>query len=463
VSDALKTNQRIQYLLIKIILFAGMTNNKYIVTVRFLLTNKSLFMNSHIRRTILFVAFFTLANIVANCQLYEWRGPDRSGIYNETGLLKSWPAFGPMLIWEATGMGDGYSSSTVTDDAIYVTGRKDSSDVLTALTLDGKVKWTTVYGKAWTVNHPGSRSTPTYYNGNLFLVSGSGDIVCVGSNGKVKWSKNHFNLYGSKPLMFGISESPLVFDNMVIATPGGTKASVVAFNVNDGKVIWEAEPLDQEPQYVNPKLIEYAGKKMIVTVLGKDIIAVNSKDGKIIWKVDYAAANAAGSTATGRVMKNHAITPIYKDGNILIANGYNWIALKLKLSPDGNSVTKVWENRNFDSQMGGIVLIGNYLYGTTHQSKPGNMWTCVDWTTGKTLWTEKWYTQGQIISADGMLYMYEEKSGHVALAKPNPAKLDIVSEFQIIKGEGPFWSHPVIKNGRLYLRHGEYLMVYGIK
>ena len=259
--------------------------------------------------------------------------------------------------------------------------------------------------------------------------------------------------------MFGISESPVVVDNMVIVSPGGTKASMVAFNINDGKVIWEAESLNEEPQYVNPKLIEYAGKKMVVNVMGEDIIAVNVKDGKILWKVNYASINAA----TGRVMKNHAITPIYKDGNILIANGYNWVALKLKLSSDGNSVQVIWENRNFDPQHGGVVLLGNYLYGANHMSKPVDTWVCVDWTTGKNLWTSKWYSRGSIISADGMLYLFEEKSGHVALARPNPAKLDIVSEFQITKGEGPFWAHPVINKGNLYIRHGDVLMAYQVK
>jgi outer membrane protein assembly factor BamB len=392
-------------------------------------------------------------------QLYEWRGPGRTGIYNESGLLKKWPDGGPKLLWESAGMGDGYSSSTVTDDAVYITGRKDSSDVLTALTLDGKKKWETIYGKAWMANHTGSRCTPTYYKGNIFLISGSGDIVCVGSDGKIKWSKNHYKLYDSKPLMFGISESPLVVDNMVIASPGGKKASMVAFNISDGKVIWEAEPLNEEPQYINPKLIEYAGKKMIVTVMGTDIIAVNSKDGKILWKVNYVEINAA----TGRVMKNHAITPVYRDGCILIANGYNWVALKLKLSADGNSVEKVWENRNFDPQLGGVVLLGDNLYGNNHMSKPVDSWVCVDWNTGKTLWTSKWYSKGSVISADGMLYLYEEKSGHVALVKPDSEKLNIVSEFQITKGEGPFWAHPVISKGKLYIRHGDVLMVYLIK
>jgi outer membrane protein assembly factor BamB len=416
-------------------------------------------MKSNLPKFILtiFICITTLS--IADGQLYEWRGPDRTGIYNETGLLKKWPDGGPKLLWEATGMGDGYSSATVTSDAVYITGRKDDSDFLCALTLDGKLKWETAYGKAWMTNHTGSRCTPTFYNGNIFLISGSGDIVCIDSNGKIKWSKNHYSLYEGVPIMFGISESPLIVDNMVIASPGGKKASIVAFNTNDGKVIWEAEPLNQEPQYINPKLIEFAGRKMIITVMGKNILAVNAKDGKIIWKVDYAAVNAA----TGRVMKNHATTPLFRDGCLLIANGYNWVALKLKLSTDGNSVETLWENRNFDPQLGGVVLLGNNLFGSTHMSAPVDNWICVDWTTGKTLWTTKWYTRGSVISADGMLYLYEEKSGHVALVKPNPAKLDIVSEFQITKGTGPFWAHPVISKGRLYIRHGDILMVYQVK
>ncbi|MGE5421549.1 MAG: PQQ-binding-like beta-propeller repeat protein [Chloroflexota bacterium] len=415
-------------------------------------------MKSRLSKVIIAALFLIFSMNSSYSQLYEWRGPGRTGIYNETGLLKKWPAAGPSVVWETEGMGDGYSSPTVTDDAIYVTGRKDDNDILTALSPDGKKKWETVYGKAWTANHTGSRCTPTYYNGSIFLVSGSGDIVCVGSDGKIKWSKNHYSLYGSKPLMFGISESPLVNGNMVIVSPCGTKASMVAFNINDGKVIWEAQPLGQEPQYINPKIIDYAGKKMIINVFGKDIVAVDASNGKLLWKVDYEAAN---SVAGGR--KNHAITPIYKDGDILIANGYGWVSLKLKLSADGSKAEKVWENRNFDPQLGGVVLLSDKLYASNHQSQPAGSWICVDWNTGKTLWTAKWNSQGSVISADGMLYLFEEKSGNVALARPDPSKLDILSEFRVTKGGGPFWAHPVIKNGRLYIRHGEALIVYNIK
>ena len=409
---------------------------------------------------IILISMIGLISLVnkSSGQLYEWRGPGRTGIYNETGLLKEWPAGGPQILMEIEGMGDGYSSPTVSEDAIYVTGRKGENDVLTAISHDGKKKWETVYGKAWMTNHTGSRCIPTYYNGNIFLVSGSGDIVCVGPDGKIKWSKNHYSLYGSKPLMFGISESPVVTGNMVIVSPSGSKASMVAFNITDGKVIWEAPALSQEPQYINPKLIEYAGKKIVLNVFGKDIVAVDAANGKILWKVDYSAEN---NSSGGR--KNHAITPVFRDGHILVANGYGWVALKLKLSADGSSVEKVWENRNFDPQLGGVVLLGNQLYASNHQSQPAGSWICVDWNTGKTLWTERWNAQGSIISADGMLYLFEEKAGNVALVRPDPSKLDIVSEFRVTKGSGPFWAHPVISKGRLYIRHGEFLIVYNIK
>jgi outer membrane protein assembly factor BamB len=416
-------------------------------------------MNHKFRKAALIFLFSILSATAIFGQLYEWRGPGRTGIYDEKGLLKKWPDGGPKLIWSVENAGFGYSTPIVTDDAIYITGRKGSEDVLTALTLDGKKKWEVVYGKAWTTNHDGSRCTPTVYKGSIFVVSGSGDIACIDLNGKIRWTKNHFALYESKPLMFGISESPVVVDNIVVVSPGGKKAALVAFNINDGKVAWETVTNDTEPQYVNPALIEYAGKKMIVTVLGTNILGVDAKDGRVMWKVDYVATNAA----TGRVMKNHAGTPAYRDGNILIANGYNWVSMKLKLSPDGNSVTKVWENRNFDPQLGGVVLLGNYIFGTTHMSQPADSWACVDWTTGKTLWTNKWKGRGSVISADGMLIMFEERSGTVALANPDPVKLDIVSEFKITKGEGPYWAHPSLRNGKMYIRHGEALMVYQVK
>jgi outer membrane protein assembly factor BamB len=387
-----------------------------------------------------------------------WRGPGRSGIYNETGLLKTWPASGPSLLWEVTGMGSGYSSVTVSDDAIYITGKKGEKDVLTSFTQEGKKNWEVIFGNSSKSNYPESRCTPTYSNGKIFLVSGEGDMVCVGKDGKIIWSVNYFQKYSARIPMFGISESPLVVDNKVIGTPGGNKAAMVAFNVDNGNVVWEASSINEGTQYVNPLLIENGALKMIVTLTEGYIIAVNPANGKLLWKFNYEAQNAE---PTGD--RNHINTPIYRDGFLFAANGYGQVAVKIKINPDGSEPSLVWKNTDINPHVGGMVLLGNYIYSSTHDTNSKGRWICVDWTTGKTMWITKWFNKGSIISADGMLYIYEEKSGHVGLVKPGSEKLDVVSEFNVTKGTGPYWVHPVIDKGRLFLRHGDYLAVYSIK
>ena len=181
---------------------------------------------------------------------YGWRGEGRTGVYRESSLLKVWPAGGPSLLWETSGAGAGFSSATVTDDAVYITGRKGDDDVLTAFKQDGKRKWETPYGKASQSNYPDSRCTPTVAGGKIFVVSGSGDMVCISTDGKVKWSVNYFEKYNASAPRFGISESPIVVDNKVIGTPGGNMAAAVAFNVENGNVIWTTPSVNEGTQYV---------------------------------------------------------------------------------------------------------------------------------------------------------------------------------------------------------------------
>ena len=375
-----------------------------------------------------------VVNTASGQTMYGFRGEDRTGIYNEPGLMKKWPANGPSLLWEAEGIGLGYSSATVTNDAVYITGIRGDKDVLTAYTQDGKKKWDVEYGTMREVqNYPESRCTPTVYGGKIFLVSGSGELTCVSTNGKLLWTVNVFEKYKSPVPRFGISESPLVVDNKVIVTPGGNITAMVAFNVDNGNVVWEAESFNEEAQYVNPLLIERGGKKIIITHTPTLIIAVNAADGKILWKFNFKSVN--DDPGNGR---NYIQTPIYKDGFLFAANGYGQTAAKLKLF-DNRDPELVWKNPEINPHVGGIVLIGNYLYSSTHDNNSMGRWICVDWTTGKTMWITRWYNKGSIIYADGMLYIYEERWGHVGLVKPDSNKLDVVSEFQVEKGTGPYW------------------------
>jgi hypothetical protein len=415
-------------------------------------------MRNRVKKKYLLAAALIGLSAITTAQVSEFRGPGRSGIYNETGLLKSWPATGPKLLWEATGLGTGYSSVTPTADAIYITGRKGDNDFITSYTHDGRKNWEMVYGKAWDRTYPESRCIPTYVDGYLYLVSGQGDIVCVSSKGEKIWSNNHFQKYQASAPRFGISESPLVVDGKVIVTPGGSQTSLVAFDAKTGKVIWESESLREGTQYVNPLYVEHGGKKMVVTLLTDHVMGVNLADGKTILKVNYAQLQ------TGIDRVNHTITPFYKDGYLFVTSGYDHAGVKFRLSPDGTSAEVVWKNLDIDPHHGGFVLLGNTLFSSNYQSNSMGKWVAVDWTTGKTLWLNDWHNKGSIISADGMIYLFEEKSGHVGLVRPSNDKLDIVSEFRLpTKSEGPFWAHPVIHNGRLYVRHGDYLAVYDIR
>ncbi len=392
-------------------------------------------------------------------QQVGWRGPDRSGIYNETGLMKSWPSTGPALLWEATGIGMGYSSTTLTNDAIYITGIRGDKDVLTAFTQDGKKKWDVEYGTMSKVqSSPESRCTPTFANGKIFVISGSGELSAVTPAGKILWTVDYYKKYSSVVPRFGITESPVVTDNKVIVTPGGNIAAMAAFNVDNGNVVWETPSLKEGAQYVNPLLIEREGKKVIITCTPTWIIGVNAADGIILWKFNFASVNA-----DQRGGKNYIHTPIYKDGYVFMANGYGQTAAKIKINSDGTDPELVWKNSEINPHVGGMVLIGNYIYSSTHDNNTFGRWICVDWTTGKTMWTTEWYNKGSVISDEGLLYIYEEKTGNVALVRPNSEKLDIISTFKVNGGSGPYWAHPVIDKGRLFLRHGDYLACYSIK
>ena len=416
-------------------------------------------MKTNLITTIINMVFISSVATVVNGQTVGFRGPQQSGIFNETGLMKSWPESGPSLLWEATGIGMGYSSATVATDAIYITGEKGSNDVLTSLTQDGKKNWEVNYGlSATNVNSPESRCTPTYSNGRIFVISGSGDLACVTKDGKIAWTVNYYQKYNAPIQRFGISESPLVVDDKVIATPGGNKASMVAFNVESGKVVWETAPLNEGTQYTNPLLVEDKGMKIIVTHTSTYIIGVNAVNGKLLWKFNFGAVNNDGQGG-----KNYIQTPIYRDGFIFAANGYGQTAAKIKINFDGTAPSLVWKNPEINPHIGGMVLVGNYIYSSTHDGNSKGRWICVDWTTGKTMWTKDWYNKGAIIAAEGLLYVIEERSGHVGLVRPGSEKFDLISSFQFTKGEGPYWAYPVIDKGRLFVRHGNYMGVYSVK
>jgi outer membrane protein assembly factor BamB len=393
--------------------------------------------------------------------LVEFRGVNRSGFYNESNLLKSWPANGPELLLKIEGIGKGYSQPIFAEGKIFVTGIKhDTMDVLSAYNPEGKHLWETVYGRSWIRTFPESRSTPTYTDGKLFVVSGTGQVGCVdASSGKLLWSVNASEKYKGEIYKHGEAESPLVFKNMVFYTTGGEENTLVALNKVDGSLLWKSKSLGGEKSYASPILINHNGLDIILAQTTKNLIAINANDGEILWFYNLIQYHTDESQGLGA----QANPPIYFNNEIFVTSGYNHPGILFSLSEDGKSVSEKWKNYDIDTHHGGVVLVDGNLYGANWQNNSKGRWVCVNWETGKTNWETDWFNKGSTISADGMLCFFEEKSGHLALVKPDPEKLNIVSTFRVREGDGPYWAHPAIYDGKLFVRHGDVLLIYNIK
>jgi len=154
----------------------------------------------------------------------------------------------------------------------------------------------------------------------------------------------------------------------------------------------------------------------------------------------------------------HPNTPIYKDGLLFCTSGYGLGSVMLKLSPDGNSVTELWKEATCDPKIGGAVLLNDRIYGTGDRNRK---LFCIDWKTGTELFSVRQLAPANLIANDGLLYVYSE-SGKVSLIEPKSDGINVISSFPVPFGANPHWAHLVLKNKKLYVRHGTSLMVYDV-
>lgn len=400
-----------------------------------------------------------LGVVIAFAQPVQWRGSQRNGKFPDTALLKKWPDVGPELIMKVEGIGKGYSSVIATDQYIFATGMIDTLDYLSCITPDGQIKWKVPYGRSWVKSFPETRSTPTIEGDRIYIISGIGELVCLNVNdGSVSWKVNVDKDYNSEWHIWGVSESPLIVDDKVICTPGGAKTSVVAFDKMTGKLVWQSESVGGQRTYASPILYEYKNIRYILAATGTHLVALEPATGKVVWTFKYW--DDAKWEQPGLIWAN---TPTFNGRDIFLSMGYDYRNVMLEMSEDGTSVKEKWSNMVLDNHHHGLIELDGFIYGSNWQSNSKGKWVCLDWNSGETKYETDWLTKGALIHADRLFYILEEKSGTVALVKPDPSKFEVISSFKLQGGSGPFWSHPFIANGKLYLRHGEVLFVYNIK
>lgn len=380
----------------------------------------------------------------------QWRGENRTGIYNEKGLLKKWPENGPELLWHFDGLGEGHSSVAIDANKIYITGLTDKTGYIYVFDLNGNLLNKKPYGDDWSENYNGPRGTITINDGKLYLTTGTGNLLCLDQNTlNILWKKNIATDFDAKNITWGITESPLIVGEKIIFTPGGKIHNVVALNKNDGSLIWSSEGEGDQSAYCSPLYVGDQEVPQIVTMTANHILGIDIATGKKLWS--YEQKNR---------WSVHANTPIYGDNMLLCTSGYGQGSVMLRLTNGGRNVEKVWFNAELDSRMGAMVKLGDYAYGSGDANK---FWFCADWKTGEIKYKDRSLGIGVVIAdADNMLYCYADR-GEMALVKATPEKFDLVSRFPITLGTDQHWAHPAIYQGVLYVRHGDTLMAYKVK
>jgi len=378
----------------------------------------------------------------------QWRGENRTGVFNGKGLLKSWPAEGPQLLWYYDGLNEGHSSVAIDANKIYVTGMTKDVGYLYVLDMEGKLLNKKEYGKEWSENYNGPRGTVTVNDGKLYVATGTGFLICFDQKTlNILWKKDVQSDFESKNIKWGINESPLIVDEKIIFTPGGKKHNVVALNKNNGSLIWSCPGEGDLAAYCSPLYVADQQVPQVVTMTADHILGIDISNGKKLWS--YENKNK---------WSVHANTPVYGDNMLLCTSGYGKGSTMLRLTNGGRSIEKVWTLADIDSRIGAMVKIGDYVYGSGDSNK---FWFCVDWKTGEIKYKDNSFPTGVVIANEDMLYCYSDK-GDMALVKARPEKFDMISKFKITLGTDQHWAHPVIYQGVLYVRHGNTLMAYKV-
>jgi outer membrane protein assembly factor BamB len=412
-----------------------------------------------IRRSLLLVALALGLCSLAGADWPQWRGPERNGISQETGLLQEWPKEGPKLVWQVKDIGLGYSTPAVVGERLYLISNQgmDNEYVQALSTADGKHVWQTKIGKVGPnegPQYPGARSTPTVEGELLYALGSDGDLVCLEiASGKPRWQKSLRSDFGGQPGKWAYAESPLVDGDVLVVTPGGADATIVALNKATGEPIWKsAIPGGDQAAYASAIAIEVDGVKQYVQFLQNGVVGVDAKTGNLLWRYDGTAKGSPANIPSPVADAAFVYTGTNRGGGGLV---------KLKSAQGKFDAEQVYFGAKLPTSIGGAVKVGEHLYGTNGQGM-----LCVDFATGDVKWQERGVGAGSLCFADGRLYVHGEK-GDVALVEPTPEAYREKGKFtppgQPGNRKGEAWAYPVVANGKLYIHDFGVLWCYDVK
>jgi len=470
--------------------------------------------------------FLTVVSLTATCGLLstasgddwpQWQGADRNAISKETGLLKEWPKNGPPLAWKTNGLGGGYSAPSIAAGRIFGMSNRGDDQVVWALSeTDGKEIWATRLGPALregrSQGSEGPGCTPTVDGDRLYVLGAGGDLACLQtSDGNIIWQINLTRDFDGRVPTWRYNESPLVDGGKVICTPGGQDANMVALDKLTGDTIWKS-PAPASPSggaggatagagagprgagrdtgdpadvpgggapgsrdgkrgfgggrggfgrgpgsgagYASAIAIDFDGERQYVQLTASALVGVAASDGKLLWRYNRPA-NRMGINCS---------TPVHHEGHVFASSAYGTGGGLVKLTKDasgGIKAEEVYFTTNMQNHHGGMIVVDGSLYGANGGNQGGFL-VCLDFQTGEVLWRDREAPKGSLALADGRLYLRAE-DGAMLLIEPNRERFVERGRFeQPDRSESPAWAHPVIANGKLYLRDQDVLLCYDI-
>ena len=379
----------------------------------------------------------------------QWRGRNRDGISTEKGLLKAWPAGGPPKAWQVQGAGEGYSSFAVAQGKLYTLGARGGTEYVMAFdTASGKKLWETPHGSRFSNDQgDGSRGTPVVDGNRVISLGASGDLSSVdAATGKVAWRKNVLQQFGGGNIRWGLSESPLVLEDRILVNAGARGASIVALRKTDGSVLWQSG--NDEAGYSSAVLHTVGGVPQAIYFTAERAVGIDTRDGRQLWSYNRVANRTA-----------NIATPIVRGNRVFLSSDYGTGAALLELTAAGGGVTakEVYFTNEMRNHHASSVLIGDHLYGFSSA-----ILTAMRFDSGEVSWRDRSVGKGAIVFADDRLYLFSER-GVVGLAEANPQGYREHGRFTLETGARPTWSHPVVADGKLYLRDQDTIRAYDVR
>lgn len=396
------------------------------------------------------IATDPLNSQTAVAEWFQWRGPNRDGISQETGLLQEWPKSGPPLAWRTNGVGNGYSSFSTSGGRLYTLGARAGIEYVIALDrATGKKVWETQNGRRFENDRgDGPRSTPTVEGDRLYVLGGNGDLTCLdNATGKKIWSVNIVQRFGGVNPYWGYSESPLIVGDRILVNTGGRGAGIAAVSTADGSTLWRQH--NDGAGYSSPMLMRTGSLNQVIFFTEDRAMAVDPRDGRLLWSYNKANNGTA-----------NIATPIVRGTKVFVSSDYGTGGALLDVRAAGNLATanEVYFTRDMRNHHASSVLVGDHLYGFS-----SSILTALMFDTGKTVWRDRSVGKGSLIFADGRLYLYSEDSV-VGLAEASPAGYREHGRFTLAQQSGlPTWSHPIIAGGLLIIRDQDNVYAYNVK